>query len=219
MRRLVSVSVSLSGCVALAFCGLLSIRAALAAPKIIAPVGVVVFAEGAQVSQVTAQIGASLYAGDTLSTDANGSLRVRFGVSQLVLGPATVVKLQDAPSGIVAVLRHGVVRFNAAGSPIELRVLEAIVRPQTGASCEVIVMGPRELQVGSTKGSVVVEVDGEERVVSESTAYDVTLDSASTDPNDKRIRKSKVLWVPITIIAMLTAAFATAATLSSSKFQ
>ncbi len=189
-----------------------------AGPKIAAPVGVVTAAQGAQVSQITARDGTTLYAGDTLATDPDGSLRVRFGASQLMLGPGTVVKLVDAMHGVTAVLQHGLVRFAQAGSPIELRVLAAIVRPQEGAAGEVVIVGPSEFQIASTKGALDVEIDGVIKTVSESTAYDVTLVPDPDHANDKRVIKQKALWIPISIVALLTILAVTASTLSRSKF-
>ncbi len=189
-----------------------------AGPKIAAPVGVVTAAQGAQVSQITARDGTTLYAGDTLATDPDGSLRVRFGASQLMLGPGTVVKLVDAMHGVTAVLQHGLVRFAQAGSPIELRVLAAIVRPQEGAAGEVVIVGPSEFQIASTKGALDVEIDGVIKTVSESTAYDVTLVPDPDHANDKGVIKQKALWIPISIVALLTILAVTASTLSRSKF-
>ena len=189
-----------------------------AGPKITAPVGVVTAAQGAQVSQITARDGTTLYAGDTLATDAAGSLRVRFGASQLMLGPGTVVKLVDAIHGVAAVLQHGLVRFAESGSPIELRVLAAIVRPQEGAAGEVVIVGPSEFQIASTKGDLDVEIDGVIKTVGESTAYDVTLVPEPDHANDKRVIKQKALWIPISIVALLTILAVTSSTLSRSKF-
>jgi hypothetical protein len=187
-------------------------------PKIAAPVGVVLATQGAQVSQISAEIGSSLYPGDTLTTDAAGSLHVRFGASQLALGPGTVVKLAEATNGVAAVLQHGLIRFSAAGSPFELRVFGVIVRPRDGAAGELVIVGPSEFQIASTKGEIAVNIDGTERIVAESTAYDVTLESSRNAADDKRIFKRKGLWIPIAIIAALTAVNLATITLSSSKF-
>lgn len=204
--------------VALVVCFAFSANSALAAPKVSAPVGVVMLGQGAQVSQITAQNGTSLYVGDTLSTDATGSLRVRFGTSQLMLGPQTVVKLADSTHGVTAVLQHGIVRFSAAGSPIELRALEAIVHPQADASGEMMVVGPREFQIGSTKGNLTVDIDGANKIVAESTAYDVTLEPMPADPQTQGGGKVKGLWILIGGILVLTGLALYAATLSLSNF-
>jgi hypothetical protein len=193
-------------------------HAALASPKVMAPVGVVVYAEGAQVSQVAAATGASLYAGDTLTTGERGSLRVRFGTSQLMLGPATVVKLAEAPIGVAAVLQMGVVRFASVGSPIEFRVIGAIIDPQQGTAGEIVIVGPSEFKIASTKGNLDVEIDGEVKIVGEGTAYDVTVPPGPDTSHAKHSgRDKKAIWIPISLILLLTGLLLTAATLSCSK--
>ena len=202
----------------LAFCFAPSARAAVTGAKIAAPIGVIVFTDGAQVSQISAQVGASLFIGDTLTTDSSGSMRIRFGESQLVLGPGTVVKLASATEGVAAVLQHGLVRFSASGSALELRVLDAIIHPHDGAAGEVVIVGLREFQIASTKGEIAVIIDGSERLVTESAAYDVTLDAPPALPQGKPIHKRKILWVPITMVAFLTAVGIYETSLSRSKF-
>lgn len=71
MRRIVPVL----ALAVLVCCVAFSASPAFAAPNTTAPVGVVLLGQGAQVSQITAQNGTSLYAGDTLNTDGTGSLR------------------------------------------------------------------------------------------------------------------------------------------------
>jgi len=203
---------------ALIFCCALLANPALAAAIVSAPVGVVVAVQGATVSQINAQNGSSLYAGDTLSTDATGSLRVRFGTSQLMLGPATVVKLANGTHGVKVVVTHGIVRFSASGSPIELRALAAIIQPGDDASGQVAIVGPSEFQIGSTKGNLNVDIDGEDKVVAESTAYDVTLEPVPGDPQTAGGGRVKGLWILISLIALITALGLYAALLSCSKF-
>jgi hypothetical protein len=203
---------------AITLCLVLSANPALAAPNVAAPVGVVMIGQGAQVSQITAQNGSSLYVGDTLTTDANGSMRVRLGASQLMLGPGTVVKLVEAAHGVSLNLQHGVVRFSAAGSPMELRALAAIVHPEEDASGQLSIVGPSEFQIGSTKGNLDVDIDGTDKVVAESTAYDVTLEPVPGDPQTAGGGRVRGLWLLISLIALLTALGLYAALLSEHHF-
>jgi hypothetical protein len=199
-------------------CLMISANPAQAATTAAAPVGVVMLGQGALVSQIPAQNGTSLYAGDTLNTDATGSLRVRFGTSQLMLGPATVVKVAEGKNGVALVLQHGIVRFSAAGSPLELRALAAIVQPGDDASGQISIVGPSEFQIGSTKGNLNVDIDGVDKVVAESTAYDVTLEPAPGQPDTVGGGKVRGLWILISLIALLTALGLWAALLSDSHF-
>lgn len=196
--------------------------AAGAGPKVTAPVGVVVVAQGAQISQVAAVNGSSLYPGDTLSTDASGSLRVRFGTSQLMLAPSTAVKIQQDEHAIAVILQRGIVRFSTATTVIELEALDhVVVRPQgEAASGEVAVVGANEFQVSCTRGALIVEIDGVQRIVAESTSFDVTLKDALDEDNAKHSgrRKKLGLWIPISAILITTGVGLYLATLSCSKF-
>jgi hypothetical protein len=206
----------LFGCIALAC-------AASARPGVAAPLGVVVSAQGAQISQVAAANGTSLYAGDTLSTDASGSLHVRFGRSQLVLGPASTAKIAQAEHAVAAILQHGILRFSAAGAGLEFQALDhVVVRAQADtASGELAVIGPSEFQIACTRGALIVDIDGAQRVVAESTSYDVTLkDAPDYEDNTKHAGRRKKLgvWIPISAILIATGVGLYLAALSCSKF-
>ena len=189
------------------------------APPSNVPLGVVVTSERAVVSQVPAQPGTSLYDGDALVTDAKGSLRVRLGNSQLLLGGNTVVRLRASPAQVQAVLEQGVLRFSVVGQPLTLQALAAIIRPQQSSSGEVLILGPKEFQIGSTKGNLDVDIDGDSRVVSEATAYDVTLVPADPDasPQTTGAGRVKGIWILIALILLLTAAGLWLALLSCSS--
>ena len=206
------------GFVLVAICLALSSNCVLAAPNVASSLGVIVDSRGAQISQATAKNGSSLYSGDTLSTDADGALRVRFGSSVVLLGPSSVLKIAQGTGGIGAVLQHGVVRFAVADSRLEFHTLAAIIRPEQGASGEMVIAGPSEFKIASIKGNLNVDIDGVDKVVSESTAYDVTLEPMPADPQTVGGGKVRGLWILISLIALLTALGLYEATLSKSKF-
>ena len=135
-----------------------------------------------------------------------------------MLGPGTVVKLVEAAHGVSLNLQHGVVRFSAAGSPMELRALAAIVHLGDDASGQLSIVGPSEFQIGSTKGNLDVDIDGTDKVVAESTAYDVTLEPVPGDPQTAGGGRVRGLWILISLIAILTALGLYAALLSEHHF-
>jgi hypothetical protein len=177
------------------------------APPSNVPLGVVLTSDRAIVSQVPAQPGTSLFDGDALSTDSKGSLRVRLGNSQLLLGANTAVHLHASPGQVHAVLQQGVLRFSVVGQPLTLQALAAIIRPEESSSGEVLIVGPQEFQIGSSKGNLDVDIDGDSRVVSEATAYDVTLVPADADasPQTAGAGRVKGVWILIALILLLTA--------------
>jgi hypothetical protein len=155
----------------------LPVLASAASAKPDAPLGVVMLGNRANVGGAAAASGTSVYNGDTLSTDETGSLRVRFGGAQIILGPNTAVDLHQQDGMVDLILRHGVVRFaGIPGSPIELHVLQAMVRTKSDAATgQVAVLNSREFQVGSEKGDLDVNVNGEDHIVSAPHAYDMTI--------------------------------------------
>lgn len=155
----------------------LPVLASAASAKPDAPLGVVMLGNRANVGRVAASSGTTVYDGDTLSTDETGSLRVRFGGAQIILGPSTAVDLHQQDGMVDLILRHGVVRFaGIPGSPIELHVLQAMVRTKSDAATgQVAVLSSREFQVGSEKGDLDVNINGEDHVVSAPHAYNMTI--------------------------------------------
>lgn len=158
----------------------LPLLAAPAFAKPDAPLGVVILGSRANVGLAAAATGASVYNGDTLSTDASGTLRVRFGGAQIMLGPGTTVDLHEQDGMVDVILRQGNVRFaGVPGSPIEVHVLQAMVRTRQSeaGTGQVAVLNSREFQVGSQKGDLDVNVNGENHVVSAPHAYDLKINS------------------------------------------
>jgi hypothetical protein len=145
-----------------------------------APLGVVMLGNRANVGSAAAASGTSVYDGDSLSTDKAGSLRVRFGAAQIMLGPNTAVDLRRQDGMVDLILRHGVVRFaGIQGSPIELHVLQAVVRTKSDAATgQVVLLSSHEFQVGSEKGELDVDINGEHHVISAPHAYDMTINMA-----------------------------------------
>ncbi|HET9400290.1 MAG TPA: hypothetical protein VFO34_05000 [Candidatus Acidoferrales bacterium] len=172
-----------------------------------APLGVIVIGQKAMLGSVPIADGTSLFDGDTVSTQDQGSLRISLGAAQVWLGQNSALSLHKTATGVEARLETGMMRFSgAAGAPLEFRVLDALVRPkQPTAAGQLAVITPTEFQVGSTSGTLTVDVDGDVRTVEESTAYDATLSSA--DPQMPQVagrRHFILLWVIISLIAFGT---------------
>ena len=105
-------------------------RQPLAAAK---PVGMVVLAENAHLSGVTANIGADVFAGDVLHTDPGGNLRMKFGATQLYLNSASAATIgQEAPPLRVS-LTQGTLGFSSnAADQFEIETPVGIVRGADG---------------------------------------------------------------------------------------
>ena len=172
-----------------------------------APLGVVEVGQKALLGSVPIVNGTSLFDGDRVTTEGQGSLRIRLGAAQVWLGENSALSFHRVPGGVSAKLESGQLRFAAALGPrLEFSVLAAQIRGnQPNAAGQLAVMAPNEFQVGATSGSLTVDVDGDVRTVDESTAYDATIGNA--DPQMPQIaghRSFILLWVLISLIAFGT---------------
>jgi hypothetical protein len=175
-----------SALVACLISGLLNLSPLAAAAK---PLGMVVLAENAHLSGVTANVGSDVFAGDTLHTDPGGSLRLKFGSTQLYLTSDSAATLGQETNPLYIALAHGTLGFssNAAGQ-FEIDTPVGAVRAADGqrAFGEVTIVGPRKILVASYHGSLVVAGSGIQRTIPEGNSYNVTFvpssDSSGANP-------------------------------------
>lgn len=154
--------------------GLLNLSSVAAAAK---PVGMVVLAENAHLSGATASIGADVFAGDTLHTDPGGSLRLKFGASQLYLTSATAATLSQETSPLHVTLMQGTLGFSSdAADQFVIDTPVGTVRASDGQRVfgEVTILGPRKILVAAYHGSLVVAGNGVRRTIPEGDSYNVT---------------------------------------------
>src|SRR6202050_1267312 len=92
------------------------------------PLGLVLQAESAQVSNAKVAIGTTVYPGDKLETDAGGKLRLRMGTSQLYLLASSSATLGQRTDSLFAEVSRGTVGFssNSAGQ-LETSVSHGVV--------------------------------------------------------------------------------------------
>jgi hypothetical protein len=172
--------------------------------------GVVTGADKAVIGRATAVDGTSVYDGDILSTQRTGVIRVRMGQSQIVLAGNSTVVLHKTEVGVAATLLHGVLRFSSfTDTPIEIRALDSLVVRAKGDSAvigQVSLVAPTIFLVGSSKGDLLVSVDGTDHVVAESTAYRVRLDESNDgSPAPHGERPKRWIWIPAAVAPLLIA--------------
>jgi hypothetical protein len=146
------------------------------------PLGVVVTADNAHLSGATASIGADVFTGELLETEPNGSLRLKFGATQLYLNPASNVVLGQEANPLRVILNKGTVGFSSnAASQFEVQTSVGVVRSADGkrAFGEVSIVGPNKILVAAYHGSLVVNGAGTERTITEGNAFNISL---SPDP-------------------------------------
>ena len=164
--------------VAILIAGLLNIPA-FAANE--APLGLVTQAQNAQIGNTKVEIGTTIFPGDTLATDVGGTLRLKFGASQLYLLSASAASLaQTATTNMVhALVKSGTVGFSSNGNDqIELEIPEGILHAANGepAYGQVTIIGPQEVVISAYRGTLVLDYNGESRSIPAGKSYRVTMD-------------------------------------------
>lgn len=183
--------------------------------------GTVVFANRAHVGSATASVGATVFRGDRLSTDQQGSVQVRLGAARLLLASSSIATLSEEEARPSATLTAGTATFSTVNSnAFELHVASAVIRPNTDQPTigKVIVLNAKELAVKSVRGSLSIAVEDDVREIPEGAAYRIVLDPNAPDPQGPRgagtkgiggppIRaaRSKFIWYAIGITAGVTA--------------
>jgi len=145
----------------------------------VAPLGTVITAERAHVGQAIADVGTTVYGGDRLSTDLQGSMQVRAGAARLLLISSSAAVVNDNKGAPSAKLLLGTVAFSTGNAhAFTLFASTAAIRPQTDAPtiAQVTYLNEKELVVTARRGGLTVTVDDETQVVTEGSSYHVFLD-------------------------------------------
>jgi hypothetical protein len=147
------------------------------------PLGIVIQAQDAHLSNAAAAIGATVYPGDALATERDGTLRLRVGAGQLYLAPSSSASLSQNAKVTRVTVASGTVGFvSVTSSDLELQTPVALVRPANGqrAQGQVTVTGPNHMIVSAYSGALLVERNGESRIVEAGKSYNVSFDPNAT---------------------------------------
>jgi hypothetical protein len=184
--------------------------------------GTVVYADRAHMGAAAASVGATVFGGDRLSTEQSGSVQVRAGAARFLLSSASSATFAKDEATPAAILTLGSATFSTADSKaFALHVASAVIRPNTDQPTigQVTILGPKELVVRSTRGSLSIAVEDDVRVIAEGTAYRIVLEPSDTPPAAQGPRgagtkgyggppvkaaKSKFIWYAIGVTALLT---------------
>lgn len=147
--------------------------------------GVVSQAERARVGSGEAISGATIFAGDTLTTEAGGAVRVRVGSAQLYLQPESTARLEQTAAGLSAALERGTAIFSSGGpAAIELLVAGARIRPRTPEPTlgQITLVSAGEFLVTSQRGQLEMAFEDETYTVPEATSYRVVTELEEQGP-------------------------------------
>jgi hypothetical protein len=152
------------------------------APAAVPPLGIVTHAEHAYIGSAAASMGSSIYEGDRMSTEVDGTLRVSIPALTLQLNAQTVLTVRPpdkADDEVETDLASGTLVFSAAETgKIVVMADGAMVRPalRLPTIAQIRLVSPRELRIYAQRGAVEFFYRGESDVIAQGTACQVLLD-------------------------------------------
>jgi hypothetical protein len=161
----------------------LTVAPAWGGPKTASSLGTIVTAEHARVGDSSAEVGTTVFSGDHLTTDREGSVQIRAGAARLLIQNASTATLNDTEGAPSAKLLHGTATFSTGNSKaFTLFASRAAIRAQSDGPTigQVTYLNEKELLVVSKRGPLTITVDGETEVITDGAAYRVLLDPPPT---------------------------------------
>ena len=145
----------------------------------VAPLGTVIAAQSAHVGHGVADVGTTLYSGDYLATDPQGSVQVRAGAARLLLlSNSSAIVNQDGGSPSAKLL-SGTATFSTANAlAFTLFASKAAIRPSTDEPTigQVKYVNDKELVVTARRGGLTISVEDQSQTIAAGTSYRVLLD-------------------------------------------
>jgi hypothetical protein len=189
--------------------GMLNLPVMAASAK---PLGMVVSAEHARLDNADAAIGADVYSGDALATEAGGSLRMKVGPSQVYLLSNSSATLVPQENGVRAKVEHGTMGFSTS-SPAQLEIGTplGVIRGANGQRVfgQVAVLSPGKMQISAYEGTLLVTaLNGEEKTIEQGETYEATL--AAPEPgggqNQAGVGGTGTNWKHVATVAIIAGA-------------
>ena len=143
------------------------------------PVGMVIQAQGAQLENAAAAIGATVYPGDALTTDPGGTLRLKVGSGQIYMLSASSMRLAQIDDAVQATITSGTVGFSATpGDRLQLDTPVGILSPVPGKSAygQITFATPKQMIIAAYTGDLELSFDGTMHTINAGTTYSVTVE-------------------------------------------
>jgi len=147
----------------------------------------------------------TLFDGDTLATDATGTLRVRLGETQFSLLANSAAALRQTAAGVSARLQSGTAVFaSARPEAFELLASEARIHARTTQPtlAQVTMVGPYELLLTCQRGELEVRIGEEIHQVPEATSYRVMIEPAAAPAQGggRPLPTARSKWLVVALI-------------------
>jgi len=169
-------------CAAVLSVSLLSLPVWGATTPSVSPLGTVIAADRAHVGMGYADVGTTIYGGDRLSTEMQGSVQVRTGAARLLLLSASTAIVNDSAGAPSAKLLMGTATFSTGNAhAFTLFASKAAIRAQTDVPTvgQVTYLNEKELLVSARRGPLTVTVEDDTQVVPAGSSVRVLLDPAT----------------------------------------
>jgi hypothetical protein len=143
------------------------------------PLGMVVQANEASIDNSSLSVGTTVYPGDTIQTEDGGSLRLKFGATQVYLLSASAATFSQHGEMIRATVGRGTVGFSSNDSSnMELEIPQGILRAAKGESAygQVTILSPLEVVISSYRGTLMLDNEGEMHAIPAGKTYRVDID-------------------------------------------
>jgi hypothetical protein len=148
-----------------------------ASPAQDAPLGVVLQANLAHIRQSALSQGASVFAGEEVSTDVGGTADLRIATARFSLAASSEGRFYAGGAGrSIAELSNGTLTFRRDGSEgIEVVASDVKIVPKGDGPVigQVTIFSPCRISVTSLTGELVVTAGGETHVIAEKESYSV----------------------------------------------
>ena len=154
--------------------------------------GIVTQARNATLSYGAVSAGASVYDGDTLATDVDGTLTLRAATSMIHLGKQSRVTLRSASAADKCAqftLSAGTVMFaTPQAAAIEIRADQADIRPATKvpSSGQITIITPTSFEIFARRGALKIQDRDETEMIAEGKSYRVVLDASNDDASSAK---------------------------------
>jgi hypothetical protein len=141
--------------------------------------GTVITADKAHVGEGMAAVGTTVFGGDRISTESQGSVQVRAGAARLLLLGSSTAEVNDTEGATSAKLMVGTATFSTGNAhAFTLYASKAAIRAQSDLPTigQVTYLNEKELLVMSKRGPLTITVDGETQLIPDGGSYHVYLD-------------------------------------------
>jgi hypothetical protein len=156
--------------------GLIDLPAFAAATK---PLGMVIQAREALLDDSNLAVGTTVYPGDTVQTDEGGTLRLKFGTTQVYLLSSSAATFSERGTAIRATVGRGTVGFSESEpSNVELAIPQGTLRAANGQAAygQVSIIGPQDVVISAYQGTLVLDNEGELHTIPAGKSYRVSMD-------------------------------------------